>query len=124
MKIKTNLCGTRELRLTFVTACSDADYTDKSNGRRLILGTSQEGIYEGYGMPSRDQGFRIDVCTVFGIGIVTACSDTDDADESNDRRSVSGILVTLRGAAVSWVSGTERCVTLSKTEAEHVPLGE
>ena len=91
MKIKTNLCGTRELRLTFVTACSDADYTDKSNGRRLILGTSQEGIYEGYGMPSRDQGFRIDVCTVFGIGIVTACSDTDDADESNDRRSVSGL---------------------------------
>ena len=55
---------------------------------------------------------------------LTAYSDADYADVSNDRRSVSGTVVTLGGAAVSWVSSTQKCVTLSTTEAEYVALGE
>ena len=60
-----------------------------------------------------------------GSGLdLTAYSDADYTDKSNDRRSVSGTLITLGGAAVSWASSTQRCVTLSAAEAEYVALGE
>ena len=60
-----------------------------------------------------------------GSGLdLTAHRDADYADKSNDKRSVSGTVITLRGAAVSWVSSTQRCVTLSTAEAEYVALGE
>ena len=55
---------------------------------------------------------------------LTAYSDVDYADKSNDRRSVSGTVITLEGTAVSWASSTQRCVTLSTAEAEYVALGE
>ena len=62
---------------------------------------------------------------VRGSGLdLTACSDADYADKSNGRRSISGTVVTLGGAAFSWASSTQRCVTLSTTEAEYVALGE
>ena len=51
-------------------------------------------------------------------------SDADYADKSKDRPSVSETVVTLGGAAVSCVSNTQRCVTLSTTEAQYVTLGE
>ena len=50
----------------------------------------------------------------------TAFSEADYADKWNDRRSVSGVIITLRGAAVSWASST----TSSTAEAEYVALGE
>ena len=50
------------------------------------------------------------------LGLTTS-SDADYADESNDRRSVSGTVVTLGSTAVSWASRTQRCVVLSTTEA-------
>ena len=50
---------------------------------------------------------------VRGLGLdLTAYSDTDYADESNGRRSVSGAVITVGGAAVTWASSTQRCVTL------------
>ena len=62
---------------------------------------------------------------VRGSGLdLTAYRDADYVDKSTDRRSVSGTVITLRGAAVSWVSSTQRCVTLSTAEAEYVALGE
>ena len=62
---------------------------------------------------------------VSGSGLdLTAYSDADYADKSNDRRSVSGTVITLEGAAVSWASSTQRCGTLSTAEAEYVALGE
>ena len=62
---------------------------------------------------------------VGGSGLdLTAYSDADYADKSIDRRSVSGTEITLRGAAVSWASNTQRCVALSTAEAEYVALGE
>ena len=44
-------------------------------------------------------------------------ADADYASKAADRRSVSGGLVMCRGACVSWFSRTQRCVTLSTTEA-------
>ena len=55
---------------------------------------------------------------------LTAYNDADYADKSNDRRSVSGTVISLGGAAVSWASRTQRCVTLSTAEAEYLALGE
>ena len=55
---------------------------------------------------------------VRGSGLnLTACNDAGYADKSNDRRSVSGTVITLGGAAVSWASSTQRCVTLSTAES-------
>ena len=62
---------------------------------------------------------------VRGSGLdLNAHSDADYADKANDRRSVSGTVITLGGAAVSWASSTQSCVTLSTAEAEYVALGE
>ena len=62
---------------------------------------------------------------VTGSGLdLTAYSDADYADKSNDMRSVSGTVITLAGAAFSWASSTQRCVTSSTAEAEYVALGE
>ena len=61
---------------------------------------------------------------VRGSGLdLTAYSDADYADKSNDRGSVSGTVITLGGAEVSRASSTQRCVTLS-AEAEYVALGK
>ena len=54
----------------------------------------------------------------------TAYSDANYADKSNDRRSVSGTVITLGGAAASWASSTQRCVYLSTAKAEYAALGE
>ena len=37
---------------------------------------------------------------------------------------MSGTLITFRGAAVSWGTSTQRCVTLYTAEAVCVALGE
>jgi len=37
---------------------------------------------------------------------------------------VSGVVVTLGSATVSWLSSTQKIVTLSTTEAEYVALGD
>ena len=51
-------------------------------------------------------------------------SDSNYARDENDRRSVSGGAILCGGATVSWFSRTQRCVTLSSTEAEYVAMGE
>ena len=50
--------------------------------------------------------------------------DAHYADKSIGRRSVSGTVITFGGAAVSWASSTQRCITLSTAEGEHVAQGE
>lgn len=47
-------------------------------------------------------------------------ADADCASKAPDRRSVSGGVVMCRDAAVSWLSVTRKCVTLSTTEVEYV----
>lgn len=50
--------------------------------------------------------------------------DADYANSAVDRRSVSGAAVIIAGSAVAWFSRTQKCVTLSTTEAEYVAMGD
>ena len=49
-------------------------------------------------------------------------SDADLAGDLDDRRSTSGYLFKLSGAAVSWRSKKQSCVALSTAEAEYIAL--
>ena len=49
-------------------------------------------------------------------------SDADWAGDLDDRRSTSGYLFKLSGAAVSWRSKKQSCVALSTAEAENIAL--
>ena len=49
-------------------------------------------------------------------------SDADWAGDLDDRRSISGYLFKLSGAAVSWRSKKQSCVALSTAEAEYMAL--
>ena len=52
-------------------------------------------------------------------------TDADYANnKENDRRSVSGIAVTLGGTVVSHASKTQRVVSLSTSEAEYIAAGD
>ena len=51
-------------------------------------------------------------------------ADADYASKATDRRSVSGGAIMCGGACVCWFSRTQKCVTLSTSEAEHVALGD
>ena len=49
--------------------------------------------------------------------------NADYASKATDRRSVSGALVLVAGCIVALISRTQKCVTLSTTEAEYVSMG-
>ena len=53
---------------------------------------------------------------------LTGYSDADWAGDVNDRKSTSGYLFMLGGAAVSWKSRKQTCVALSTAEAEYLAL--
>ena len=60
-----------------------------------------------------------------GSGLnLSVFADANNAEKEDDRRSVSGVAVTLGNSVVSWVSSTQKIVTLSTTEAEYVALGD
>ena len=60
-----------------------------------------------------------------GSGLeLVASAGADYASKATDRRSVSGGAVMCAGASVCWFSRTQKCVTLSTTEAEYVALGD
>ena len=50
--------------------------------------------------------------------------DVDYAHKADDRRSVSCVAVCCGGTLVSWFSRTQKCVTLSTTDAEHVAMAD
>ena len=50
------------------------------------------------------------------------CVDADYAHEANDRKSVSDGVEMCAGACVSFYSTTQKCITLSTTEAEYVAM--
>ena len=50
--------------------------------------------------------------------------NADCAHKAEDRRSVSGLAVCCGGTPVSWFSRTQKCVTLSTTEAEYVAMAD
>ena len=49
-------------------------------------------------------------------------SDADWAGDLNDRKSTSGYVFMLGGAAISWKSCKQGCVALSTAEAEYMAL--
>ena len=49
-------------------------------------------------------------------------ADADYVSKATDRRSVSGGAIMCAGACVCWFSRTQKCVTLSTSEAEYVVL--
>ena len=62
---------------------------------------------------------------VRGSGLsLKSYADADYANKDNDRRSVSGIAVTLRGTVVSHASKTQRVVSWSTSEAECIATGD
>ena len=58
----------------------------------------------------------------WGLGL-EVYADADYADKANDRRSVSGITVTLGGTVVNHASKTQHVVPLSTSEAEYIAAG-
>ena len=59
-----------------------------------------------------------------GLSLNVYADDADYVNKDKDRRSVSGIAVTLRGAVVSHTSKTQRVVSLSTSEAEYIAAGD
>ena len=55
---------------------------------------------------------------------LVASADADYASKAADRRPVSGGATMCAGACVCWFSRTQKCVTLSTTEAEYVALAD
>ncbi|KAL1190989.1 Retrovirus-related Pol polyprotein from transposon TNT 1-94 [Cardamine amara subsp. amara] len=50
--------------------------------------------------------------------------DSDYAADMDKRRSISGVVFTLGGSAISWRSRLQKVVALSTTEAEYMSLNE
>ena len=44
------------------------------------------------------------------------------APKETKRRSISSGAVTCGGAAIQWISGVQKCTTLSSSEAEYVVM--
>ena len=51
-------------------------------------------------------------------------TDAKYAEKADDKRSVSGVAVTVGNSTVGWSSSTQKIVTLSTTDAEYVVLGD
>lgn len=51
-------------------------------------------------------------------------ADADWAGDVESRKSTSGFAFLYAGAAISWISRKQSCVTLSSMEAEYVSLSE
>ena len=60
-----------------------------------------------------------------GSGLeLVAFAGADCAIKAADKRSVSGGAIVCAGACACWFSRTQKCVTLSTTEAEYVALAD
>ena len=58
-----------------------------------------------------------------GLGL-DVYADADYAEKANNRRSVSGVAVTLGGTVVSHASRTQKVTSLSTSEAEYIAAGD
>ena len=50
--------------------------------------------------------------------------DADFASKATDRRTVSGAMVFVAAMLVVWISRTQKCVSQSTSEAEHLAMGD
>ena len=49
-------------------------------------------------------------------------ADAAYAPKDRKRKSVSGVAVMCGGAAIQWISRTQKCTTLSSSEAKYVAM--
>ena len=56
--------------------------------------------------------------------MLVAYTDADMAGDVDNRKSISGYLITYAGGAVSWQSKLQKCVALSTTETEFIAATE
>ena len=60
-----------------------------------------------------------------GSGVeLVVYADADYAPKETKRKSVSGEAVMCGGTAIQWISRTQKCTTLSSSEAEYVAMGD
>ena len=64
------------------------------------------------------------LCFGNGDPILQGYTDADYAGDRNSRKFPLGYLVTFAGGAVSWQSRLQKCISLSKTEAEYIAAAE
>lgn len=100
-----------------VRAC--ARYCSKP---RKIHWEAAIGILE-YAVETSSLGISFQRGTVVGFSLFSF-ADADYASKATDRRSISGGVIMLCGGAVFWFSKTQKCVTLSTTEAEYVAMSD
>ena len=74
-----------------------------------------------YALETKDQSLTFERGTNLDLSVYT---DANYAEKADDRRSASGVAVTVGNSTVSWSSSTQKIVTLSTTEAEYVALGD
>ena len=77
----------------------------------------------GYAMRTSSYGISFQRGTFTGISLISF-ADADYASRSTDRRNVSGGVVMCAGGPASWDSKTQKCVTLSTTQAEYVAMSD
>lgn len=65
--------------------------------------------------------YTMDLCARF---VLSAFSDSNDAEDVDDRRSISGYIMELSGNIVAWKSKKQGSVTQSTAEAEYIALGD
>ena len=85
---------------------------------RAIHWKAALGILE-YINDTSEYGITFQRGTLSGISL-EMFADANYASKATDRRSVSGGLIMCGGASVCWFSRTQKCVTLSTSEAEYV----
>ena len=74
-----------------------------------VRGTHNKGLSRSYCDPGAEDR-----------NVLTGWVDIDFAADSNTRHSVTGYVMTLKGAPISWQSCCQEGVTLSSCEAEYV----
>jgi hypothetical protein len=87
---------------------------------RYLKGTKKHGnLFDGTGVTFTDKG---DGTSQMGSPVHIYC-DADYAGDLDDRRSMSGLMVSIAGCLVYWRAKKQGGVTLSTMESEIVSLG-
>ena len=105
-KTRPDIAYTVSCVARFCTNLTKEHWTAVKRILRYLKGTSNLGLLYRENTPAEVIGY----------------SDADWAGDVGDRKSTSGYIFLLGGAAISWKSSKQTCVALSTAEAEYVAL--